>query len=167
MDEDPLPIIGIKRFILLIVIGILFPTAVSPGFAIMKEPCTTCAWDYGTIKAPVLLRTIKRPDPRPLQQVKYFGNGTCVPYARYRTGIQLYGWARYFLKWAKEEGYSTSTVPIIGGMVITNESRGHVAVVEDVHDDHIHISEQNFLGRYVISKRELSLDDPRILGYIY
>jgi len=162
MDEDPIP----NKIILLVLIicGLIFPRAAYDSFAFSRPPCTTCAWDYGTLKAPVLLHTEKR---RPVKRVKYYGNGTCVPYARARTGIQLYGWARHFLDRAEDNGYSTSTNPVIGGMVITTEGRGHVAVVEDVGTFTISISEQNFTGRYQISERTLDKDDPRILGYIY
>lgn len=55
-------------------------------------------------------------------------------------------------------------------MVVTNEGRvGHVAIVTKVYEDGttFEIKEQNYLGRYVISKRTLNSTDKSIKGFIY
>ena len=169
MGEDPLP----KKIILCIaaiLIGLILPRAVITKVDIYPESCDNCAWDSGTIKVPVLVTTeisTHNGLPIALNKKPWQGNGTCVPYARNRTGIELYGWAGTFLDRAPEAGYTISTEPIVGAMVITNESRGHAAVVEDIDENTIDISEQNYAGPYIISGRKLDISDPRILGYIY
>jgi len=124
-------------------------------------------WDYGTIKAPIILETEITPPEREVQVVTGYGNGSCVPYARERTGILLYGRASGFLAKATSSGYTTGTSPVVGAMMITSEGPGHVAVVESVSSSTVRISEQNYIGLYVVGERTLEIDDPVIQGYIY
>lgn len=154
-----------RLYLAAILTGLIWPHFVTIGHA--NESYTYQPWDYGFIRAPIIITTKKTPQDRELNPVYYYGNGTCVPYARIRTGIKLYGWAGTFMERATVAKYATTTEPAVGRMMITNESNGHVAVVEKVTDTHIHISEQNYKGLYIVSNRILQLDDPRILGYIY
>ena len=104
--------------------------------------------------------------PENLNRVRYYGNGTCMPYARHRSGIEIYGWASTILG-RLPENTSTSTQPEIGAVVVTNEGPyKHVAVVEEVSSFTIVVSEQNYLGVFVVSQRILNIDDPVIISYI-
>lgn len=126
-----------------------------------------CAYDYGVLRAPILIETIITPEPRIVKKVVYYGNGTCVPYARYRSGIELYGNAGTFLDRAEKNGYATGTKPVLGGIMVTAESTGHVAVVEKIEKEKVYVSEQNVKGLYKVSWRWFDLADKRILGFIY
>jgi len=166
LDEPP-SIWGINYIILITIItSLLTPLPVHEAFDSCCQPPPKIGWDSTTIKAPLLVIS-KTFAPIIINKPIGYGNGSCVPYARAKTGIQLTGWAGTLLERAADNGYATSTIPAKGGMVITSESNGHVAVVENVTDDRIIISEQNYVGKYVISTRELTLDDPIIRGYIH
>ena len=102
-----------------------------------------------------------------LLEVEYFGNGTCVPYVRERTGIKMYGSAKTFLDRAEDAGYTTSTEPLVGSIIVLSEGNGHVAVVEEIVGDEILISEQNYYGLYIVSNRLIDKNYEEILGYIY
>lgn len=166
LDEPPL-IRGYNYIILItIVMSILIPRPAHEAFDNCCPPPPKIGWDYESIKTPLLVVSKEfAPEikPKPIG----YGNGSCVPYARAKTGIQLTGWAGDMLERANEAGYATSTMPAKGGMVVTTEGGGHVAVVEEVKEDAIVITEQNYAGRYVVSSRELPIDDPKIEGYIH
>lgn len=87
-----------------------------------------------------------------------FNPCSCVSYAKYRTTYsQTVGNA---INWPKN-----SSVPVEGGIVITNESsRGHVAYIEKVYIDEIQVIEANYHSCQV-SRRTIKLDNPVILGY--
>ena len=166
IDEPPL-IRGTNYIILIaIIVSLIIPTAAHEAFDNCCPPPPKITWNIDTIKAPLLIVAKEFAPEIKIKHVGY-GNGQCVPYARAKTGIQLTGWAGSLLKRAAEAGYTTSVMPAQGGMVITTESNGHVAVVEEVKEDTIVISEQNYAGRYIVSTREISLDDPIIQGYIH
>jgi hypothetical protein len=74
----------------------------------------------------------------------------CVPYARTRSGVQLFGDASTW--WAKAEGrYSRSPTPVPGSVLVltgyAGPGRGHLAVVTSV-----------------VSAREIRLDHANWLG---
>lgn len=131
-------------------------------------------WDYGTITSPIILEivitTSMTPPSSPsvkLIPVRNYGNGTCVPYARHRTGIALYGWAGEFLaKAGKSPLYEVTEVPMVGSIVVTNESNGHIAVVESITEDGIIVSEQNYDGLYLVTERSIPFESTLIEGYI-
>ncbi len=165
-DEPPSKV---KKLIILTLISLailLFPNkAVESVFFWEAE---VKHWDYGYLHMPVVLHTERTDEVlEPINHNKWYGNGSCVPYARVRSGIQLFGWARYFLEDAAKAGYATGTDPVVGSMMVTNESNGHVAVVEEVFGKEVMISEQNFKGIYIVSERTLEVYDSRIKGYIY
>lgn len=166
LDEPPL--IWRTNYIILItiIVSLLYPEPVHEAFDNCCPPPPKITWNAEQIKAPLLVVAKEFAPIIKINPVDY-GNGSCVPYARAKTGIQLTGWAGTLLDRAEEAGYATSTIPVKGGMVITGESNGHVAVVEEVKKDTIVVSEQNYAGRYIVSSREISLDDPIIRGYIY
>lgn len=90
------------------------------------------------------------------------GDGWCVSYVKYITGVTYAGDAWYW------KNYINTTEPIIGDIVVLNESRlGHVAVIKGIYDDSILITEQNYNVRYIISERTISKSYPYIVGYIH
>lgn len=170
LSKPPLIPGGAYIILVLVTLGFLFPRPAHEAFDNCYYPPARITWKDDAIKAPLLVvsKTFA-PKIVPKKHIKKIGvgNGSCVPYARHKTGIQIFGAARTFLAQAPKLGYATSTIPAKGGIIVTNESRaGHVAVVEEVTDKTIKISEQNYDGLYIISSRIISLDDPIIQGYI-
>lgn len=168
VDEPPL--IQGKNYIILIIIILsllLHPSVAHEAFDNCCPPPAKITWNAEQIKAP-LFAVAKEFAPKIKNtNLSSYGNGSCVPYARYKTGIQLTGWAGTLLERAEKAGYIVSDIPAQGGMVITSESNGHVAVVEKIEADTIIISEQNWKGPHIVSSRMLSIDSPIICGYIY
>ena len=86
----------------------------------------------------------------------------CVPYARRRSGVTLYGDAGTW--WAKAEGrYVRSSTPILGSvMVLTGYAgpgRGHVAVVSALISSHeIMLDHANWLGDGAIYLNDPAVD---------
>lgn len=66
---------------------------------------------------------------------------------------------------------TNSEVPMIGAIVKTNESKyGHVAVVEDIKDGYIILSEANVpyskSGGPVVTGRKIAINSKKIVGYL-
>ena len=117
-------------------------------------------WDDNVIVNPIIYEP-------PVQKVKSYGNGTCVPYARERSGIQIYGSANTFLDQALLSGYNITDKPEVGAIVVLAESpMGHVAVIEELTDSGFIVSEQNFKGLYIVSRREVLSGYKGIVGFI-
>ncbi len=83
----------------------------------------------------------------------------CVPYARSRSGIALYGDANTW--WAQAAGrYSRSASPLLGSVIVltgySTDGRGHLGVVSAlVSDREIRIDHANWLG-----DGNIYIDDP-------
>ena len=149
----------VYKIILICSFLILYPHKTDNSIYFLEQK-----WDDGVIKASVILHTEKT---NVLNEVKDYGNGTCVPYARARSGIQIFGSACTILDNLPEK-YSTSSEPRIGSILLTNEGRcGHLSVVEKIFDDSIRISEQNYRGLYIVNERILQKGDTKIITYIY
>lgn len=84
---------------------------------------------------------------------------SCVLYAKALTGYtKSIGIAR---RWTKN-----SSVPVVGGIVITNESpAGHVAFVAAIDGDTITLDEANYIRCKITTGRKLNINNPIILGY--
>jgi len=97
-----------------------------------------------------------------------FVRGHCTAYVASRRRITFRGDAKRWPLNAVKAGYRLSDTPVVGAVVVTRESRyGHVAYVEQVHTDgSFTVSEMNYLGRYRISTRTLSVVDRRIVTFI-
>lgn len=95
--------------------------------------------------------------------------GWCTYYVATRRYVpSSWGNARNWLSSAKRSGYSTGSEPAEGAIVVTSESGwGHVAFVEDVSGGSITISEMNYSGWGVISRRTISAHEGVIRGYVY
>jgi len=97
----------------------------------------------------------------------------CTWWVAQKREVPSWGNAKDWLKNAKESGYQVCfgsyCEPKVGAIVSlkTRHPLGHVAYVEEVKDGKIIISEMNYLGFGIVSKRSLKIGDPRILGYIY
>lgn len=83
---------------------------------------------------------------------------SCVLVAKAFTGVtQSIGNAR---NWPRN-----SSVPVVGGVVITNESRaGHVAFITSVSNDEFSVKEGNY-EHCKLSTRTIAINSPFILGY--
>jgi len=95
--------------------------------------------------------------------------GWCTWYAAYRRNIpHSWGNAGQWLSSAKRAGYATGSAPQAGAVIVTRESwYGHVAYVEAVSGDSITISEMNYEGWGVISRRTIPKGSGVVKGYIY
>jgi len=95
--------------------------------------------------------------------------GYCTYWASQEKGIPGgFGNAKNWLVSAKNYGYQTGQTPEEGAVVVTSESSlGHVAYVEEVTDTTIEVSEMNYIGRGVVSRRVIPRDYRAIRGYIY
>lgn len=84
---------------------------------------------------------------------------SCVLYAKALTGYtKSIGVAR---RWTKN-----SPVPVVGGVVITNESpAGHVAFVAALDGDIMTLDEANYTRCKVTAGRKLNVNNPIVLGF--
>ena len=90
------------------------------------------------------------------------GNGQCVAYAKSASGLTQY--SGNAITWTR---YVNSQTPQKGAVVVLNVGKyGHLAVVTNITDKTITVSEQNFIGRYIIDSRNLNINDSDILGYV-
>lgn len=83
---------------------------------------------------------------------------SCVEFAKWyleRQG-EVWGWAG--------DMKPTSLIPYAGGLVITNEGQGHVAVINRVWQGKIELTEANWLPCQQTS-RVIDMNDPKIVGY--
>jgi surface antigen len=98
-----------------------------------------------------------------------FPYGQCTWYAASRRGgVPWSGNAKDWLYNAPSYGYKTGNTPVPGAVMVTNESWwGHVAYVESVSGNSVTISEMNYAGWGIVSRRTLSKGDYKIRGYIY
>lgn len=79
-----------------------------------------------------------------------------------------WGNARNWLNSARRAGYQTGSTPAVGAIVVLNESwLGHVAYVEAVSGGRITISEMNYTGWGIASRRTIPARGGLIMGYIY
>jgi len=99
--------------------------------------------------------------------------GHCTWYVAQRRLVPWGGNAKNWIANARAYGYKIGTTPAPGAIVSLKDFGwqarlwGHVAYVEEVRNGQIVISEMNYKGRGVYSKRILSINDRKIIGYIY
>jgi surface antigen len=104
---------------------------------------------------------------------KYAANrfpwGYCTWYVASRRGdVTWRGNAGQWLTNAQAQGRATGRVPAVGSIMVTNESWwGHVAIVESVQGDRLTVSEMNYAGYGIESRRTVSNSSGVIKGYIY
>lgn len=95
--------------------------------------------------------------------------GYCTYYVATRRSVPTsWGNAGVWLNSAKRAGYSTGSTPVPGAIVVTRESWwGHVAYVESVNGGSFTVSEMNYSGWGVVSRRTISVNSGVIKGFIY
>jgi len=95
--------------------------------------------------------------------------GWCTWYAASRRNIpRQWGNAGSWLSSARSSGYATGSAPQVGAIVVTRESwYGHVGYVESVSGNSVTISEMNYNGWGVVSRRTIPANSGVVKGYIY
>jgi surface antigen/LysM repeat protein len=101
----------------------------------------------------------------------YFPWGYCTWYVASEIpgGVPWGGNAKNWLTNAKAFGAVVSNQPAVGTIVVTNDSKrlGHVAIVKEVTDDSIVVSEMNYKGKGIVDTRAIPIGSSSIKGYIY
>lgn len=137
--------------------------------------CYNCKTQENTYRAAVIrtefedgTETILEPNGN-IAGSHLFPEGYCTYYVAKRMLVKFGGNAKNWLANAKAAGYKTGNAPIQGAAVVTTEHPvyWHVAYVEQVKGDSIIVSEMNYDAFNKINKREISMTDPVIKGYIY
>jgi len=102
-------------------------------------------------------------------RVNGYPYGYCTYYVATRRQVpSSWGDAKAWLNSAKRAGYSTGSSPVPGAIMVSSESWwGHVAFVESVDGDQITVSEMNYKGWGIASRRTLSKNDRVVRGFIY
>lgn len=97
--------------------------------------------------------------------------GQCTWYVNYkRPGLPNgMGNGGQYLNNARAKGLPTGSVARPGALIVTSENAyyGHVAYVEGVSDGKVTLTEMNYAGPYIVTRRTLSINDPVIKGYVY
>lgn len=89
------------------------------------------------------------------------GNGQCVAF------VQAHGFSGYNGNAGTWRRYINTDSPRAGDAIVLREgSVGHIALVESVASQSYNLVEQNFLGRYIVSRRTISKDYANIVGFI-
>lgn len=94
--------------------------------------------------------------------------GWCTWYVASRRHVPWGGNAGTWLYHAKAFGANTGRAPKVGAIMVSGESRwGHVGVVESVSGGSFTISEMNYKGFGVVSKRTINTGAGFVRGFIY
>ncbi len=97
--------------------------------------------------------------PAPNDGVQYthghYAYGQCTYYVAFRRPVPAnWGNARDWLLRSQAAGYLTGNIPVVGAIAQTTAGRyGHVAFVEAVDGDQVHIAEMNYVGWNKVSHR--------------
>lgn len=101
-------------------------------------------------------------------RVTTFAAGYCTDYVARRVTVTWRGNAGRWAANASAQGYLVDKNPVVGGILVTRESRvGHVAYIEAVDGAKVTISEWNYAGRYKLTTRTLDISNPVIIGVIH
>lgn len=101
---------------------------------------------------------------------RVFPRGQCTDLVARKTLVTWSGHAKSWPENARAAGRTTGSVPVVGAIGVTNESRayGHVVYVEKVNDDgSFTFVESNYAGLGVITRRTMHPSDPRFITFIY
>lgn len=118
---------------------------------------------------------IKESNPKKVsKKVTYSTNlypwGQCTFYVKSKRADipNRMGNAHAWFNNAKIKGFKTGYEARVGAIVVTREGPyGHVAMVEELKNGQLLISEMNFKGLGVVSGRAIDLSSNLIIGYIY
>ncbi|MBJ7612584.1 MAG: hypothetical protein DLM67_07710 [Candidatus Nephthysia bennettiae] len=99
----------------------------------------------------------------------HFAYGYCTWYVANRRNVPWFGDAKLWWPNAPPYGYAEGQTPVVGAIMVTRESGwGHVAYVESVSGDGSWtVSEMNFVGWNVVSRRTLRPGQAPVVGFIY
>jgi surface antigen len=103
----------------------------------------------------------------------YYPYGQCTWWVAQKRAIPAWGNAKDWLKNAIASGFpvcqGSYCTPQVGAVISLkgNSYYGHVGYVENVKENKVVFSEMNYIGWGKMNYRELTIGDPRILGYIY
>jgi surface antigen len=99
----------------------------------------------------------------------HFAFGYCTWYVATRRNAPWFGNAIEWWPNAPPYGYAEGQTPVPGAIMVTRESSvGHVAYVESVNGDGSWtVSEMNFVGWDVVSRRTLRPGQAPVVGFIY
>ncbi len=119
---------------------------------------------------------VQKPKPAPTQEVQYSGSsynrfpyGWCTWYVASRRNVPWSGDAWQWYGNAAADGYSVGSRPAAGAIMVTWESGiGHVAYVESVNNDGSwNVSEMNYVGWGITSRRTIRPGGVPLIGFIY
>lgn len=147
--------------------ALIIPTTSIPKYSnVAVRPTTTTKV---TTTTSILYPKINQVEGDSSLKAHKFPYGQCTWYVATRRFVPWAGHAKSWLLNAQKFGYEIGKKPAVGAIVATKENAlyGHVAYVEEVKDDVIVISEMNYKGWGIVNKREIPINDWRILGYIY
>jgi peptidoglycan hydrolase CwlO-like protein len=99
----------------------------------------------------------------------HFAYGYCTWYVANKRNAPWFGDAIQWWPNAPPYGYAEGQTPVVGAIMVTRESGwGHVAYVESVNGDGSWtVSEMNFVGWNVVSRRTLRPGQAPVVGFIY
>lgn len=114
-------------------------------------------------------------EPAPRSRVAYSGSsynrfpyGWCTYYVASRRNVPWSGNAGDWYWNARSMGYATGRTPAPGAIMVTGESGwGHVAYVESVNGGSFTVSEMNYQGWGVVSRRTITASQVPLYGFIY
>lgn len=116
------------------------------------------------------------PAPQPRTRVASYGGssynrfpyGWCTYYVASRRNVPWSGNAGDWYWNAQRAGYSVGRAPSAGAIMVTGESGwGHVAYVESVSGGSFTVSEMNYAGWGVVSRRTITTGQVPLYGFIY
>lgn len=96
--------------------------------------------------------------------------GQCTNYAHYKRPDlpAMMGNGGEWLSYARSYGIATGFYPRVGSIMVSGESwYGHVAFVESVSGGSFTVTEMNYVGPYVVSRRTIAIGAGFIKGFIY
>lgn len=102
-----------------------------------------------------------------------FPAGWCTAYAASKFPVTWRGNAAQWSQNARAQGYNVNKTPEAGALLVTNENSrncpkcGHVAVIDMVDDQFIYVSEMNYEGFGVVSKRKISRSSSVVAAVIH
>lgn len=97
-----------------------------------------------------------------------FPYGWCTYYVASRRNVPWSGNAGDWYWNARSMGYATGRAPAPGAIMVTGESGwGHVAYVESVNGGSFTVSEMNYAGWGVVSRRTITTSSVPLYGFIY
>jgi len=103
----------------------------------------------------------------PKKIVNYgLGNGYCVDLIKYYRDIPWNGDAKWYYNKAVEYGFSVGNIPKVNAIwVKITGIHGHVALVIEVSEESFIVTEQNVLGRGIVSNRTIIRKDNQLFVY--